>query len=246
MSDTIFTPATPGTEDTTASTVTNPAPTQSTLPPEVLALVGDGKKYATVADLAKGYTNADAFIEKLKADNAALKAQAEKAIATEDILEEIRKQGLTKQEEVKPTTPAATEPQVTPVDIDKRVEQVLAKREMLNRQEQNRSTVISAFEQTYGKEGEAFYLKVAEENQMTVGQLNQLAVTSPEVVLKLAGIKKTASTPAKPTGTVNTSGDLGVKPEDLSAKVKMVGASTKDVTQAWRNAGLKVQQKLKS
>ena len=76
---------------------------------------------------------------------------------------------------------------------------------------------------------------------MPVEQLNTLAVTSPEAVLKLAGIKKPASV-GKPTSTVNTQGSFSQPQTELSAKVPLVGASTKDVLNAWRIAGIKAQQ----
>ena len=41
---------------------------QDTAEPTVDQLVGEGKKYATVDDLAKAYANADMFIGQLKTD----------------------------------------------------------------------------------------------------------------------------------------------------------------------------------
>ena len=76
---------------------------------------------------------------------------------------------------------------------------------------------------------------------MPVEQLNTLAVTSPEAVLKLAGIKKPVNL-GKPTSTVNTQGSFSQPQGELSAKVPK-GASTKDLVNAWKIAGEKVKQR---
>jgi hypothetical protein len=58
--------------------------------------------------------------------------------------------------------------------------------------------------------------------------------------LKLAGLDK-ATAPVTPplSSSVNTEGFNQSKPTDLSARVPR-GAKTKDVVQAWRNAGSKL------
>jgi hypothetical protein len=56
------------------STTTETATTTTTAP--VDTLVGEGKKFKTIEDLAKGKLEADAYIEQLKAQNAALQKEA--------------------------------------------------------------------------------------------------------------------------------------------------------------------------
>lgn len=223
----------------------NPAPVVSNVPQELAELVGDGKKYKTVEEAIKSVVPAQKHIQTLEQELADLRVKAAKVAATEELLEEIRKQGITPAATQTPQT-NGTSPQVTPVDIDKKVEEILNRKAMAAVQATNRQAVIQAFEQAYGKEGgEAAYVKLAQENNLPLGELNRLAVTSPEAVLRLAGIKKATSV-VHPSSSVNTSGALSERnEEELSAKVKMVGSSTKDVTAAWHRAGQKVQQKLK-
>jgi len=67
-------------------------------------------------------------------------------------------------------------------------------------------------------------------------------MTSPEAVLKLAGIKKDQSV-GKPSSSVNTEGNFNSQTQELSARVPLVGATTKDVVNAWKIAGEKVKQR---
>jgi len=54
----------------------NTSTTDTTTVAPVEALVGEGKKFKTIEDLAKGKLEADAYIEQLKAQNAALQKDA--------------------------------------------------------------------------------------------------------------------------------------------------------------------------
>ena len=235
---TIFTEETPPVEPV----VQNPS-ANIELPPEVSEYVGDGKKYKTLQDALKSIPHAQTYIQKLEKDLEDAKTEAAKAIAMDELLEEIRKRGSEAVPLVSPqATPQATTP---PVDINKAVEEALSRKEAQRIAATNRQAVINAFQQAYGTEGEAYYLKLAQENNMPLEVMNQLAITSPEAVLKLAGIKKAPASVPKPSSSVNTEALNNTQQTPLSAKVPLVGATTKDVTNAWRNAGLKVQQNLK-
>ena len=73
-------------------TDSNTDPFAQTQEPNYLAeLVGEGKKFKTVDDLAKGKWNSDSMIETLKAEIATLKAQANSGANVDTLLAEIRK-----------------------------------------------------------------------------------------------------------------------------------------------------------
>ncbi len=59
---------------------------------ELSALVGEGKKYKTVDDLAKAYVSADTFIEQLKAENTTLREKATASKTIDDVLERLHQQ----------------------------------------------------------------------------------------------------------------------------------------------------------
>lgn len=216
----------------------NPEVTKPDLPPEVAELVGEGKKYRTAEDALRALPHAQAHIQKIEEDNAKLKEEVAKSRMMEDLLKEFKQQN--NGQELTPPVYKA-DPTET-VDINSAVEAALARKEALQISQANAAEVISAFKTAFGDEGEAKFVELAKENQISIQELNKLAMTSPNAVLKLAGLKKSATTNVPhSTSTVRTNA-TNLDNQGLSAKTPMVGSSTKDVLNAWRNAGLKVKQ----
>ena len=231
MSETIFTDAT--------TPAAAPPVVAETVPPEVAELVGAGKKYATAAEALKALPHAQSHILKIEEDNANLRRELEKAKAMEELLDEFKKQGT--QQYGSTTPPAQPAPTADLTNVDSVVEAILARKEAERQAKQNAQAVMDAFQHEFGAEAEARFVKLSQEIGMPVEQLNSLAVTSPEAVFKLAGIKKPAPV-GKNTSTVNTAGSFSQPQGELSAKVPK-GASTKDLVNAWKNAGEKVKQR---
>ena len=225
---TIFDGATPPVE--TPSTVA--------LPTEVAELVGEGKKYKTAEDALKALPHAQRHIQTIEEENARMKEELGKRKTAEELLEEFKASGVLGGQH-NPQTPEQTS-----VDYEKIVASVLAKKEAQTTAQKNISTVVNTFQEAFGDKtkAEEMYNKVAEESGLSVAALNTLAATSPEAVMRLAGItKKQETVPGKVQSTVNASA-FGDKPStDLSARVKP-GASSKDLVNAWRVAGEKVKQ----
>lgn len=223
--------------------VQNPATSAPAIPPEVAEFVGEGKKYKTLEDALKSIPHAQSHIQKLEEKAKELEEKANQTIASEELLEEIRKLGTKPQETSTKAIPETKE--TSTIDITAEVERVLQRQKAVEKAEANRLKVISEFQSKFGDESETKYLRIAQENNMSVDALNRLSLVSPDAVLALAGLKKTdASYVAKPTSSVNTQNNFGARDQEVSARVPP-GASTKDLTQAWRNAGIKVQQQNK-
>lgn len=234
MSDTIFAGETPP-----ADPVVPAAPSTPALPTEVAELVGEGKKYRTAEDALKAIPHAQKHITTLEEEARQLREELAKRKTSEELLDEFRATGFQ-------PPPADKQGQAQPVDVEAIVASVLAKKEAATTAQKNISTVVSTFQQTFGDKAKAeeMYNRVAEESGLSISALNSLAATSPEAVLRLAGItrKQTETTPGKVQGTVNAQA-FGDKPNsELSARLKS-GASTKDMVNAWRIAGEKVKQK---
>lgn len=84
-------------------------PTAGTVPADsslVPVLVGEGRKYKTVEDLAKAHMHADEFIETLKSENADFREKLKGATTMDQVLER-----LSKKEDL-PTTPATSTPDI--------------------------------------------------------------------------------------------------------------------------------------
>jgi hypothetical protein len=88
-------------------------------------LVGDGKKYKTVEELAKAYKNADQFIETLKTEKRTAEEQYHDAISKSKSIEEI----LAALNETKTTIVEKPTQTQEPVDVKGEVAKVMAERE---------------------------------------------------------------------------------------------------------------------
>src|SRR3990167_6876 len=237
MTDSIF-------KGETTPVVETPAVSSSptlNIPTEIAELVGEGKKYKSVEDALKSVPHAQQHIQTLEEENARIKAELTARRTTEELLEEIRSG-------VQPAQPQAAAG-VQTQDVAEVVTQMLAQRDAQAKAEANISRVVSSFQNTFGtkEQAEAMYVKIAEESGLSVPALNKLSATSPDVVLKLAGITKKQEAPAgKVTSSVNTESLQQGTQGTLSSKVSMVGASTKDIKQAIKNAREMVNKKYNS
>lgn len=207
------------------------------IPTEAAELVGDGKKYQSVEDALKSVPHAQKHIQTLEAELAAAREELTKRKTTEELLDEI-KSGVQPKEN----------PQGVELDQDKLLQLVNQTLEFKERQKQaksNASQVASKFTEKFGNQAEIVYKNIALENGLTEQQLNNLAASSPNVVLKLAGLTEAKITPvSKPTSSINTESlNQKVDPSTLSARVKQ-GATTKDLVNAWKIAGEKVKLNL--
>ena len=225
MSESIF-------EGSTEPVVPAVPSTPSAVPTELADLVGEGKKYSSVDAALKSIPHAQSHISTIEAENLRLKTELESHRTTEDLLEDIRN-GI-----VQPSA-ATTAPVLDQTQIESTIEALLTRKEQSRQEQLNVNTVVSEFTKVFGDKakGEEEFIKLAAETGMSIPTLNRLAATSPAAVLRLAGIgtKKEVS-PAKVSGSLNTENFQQGTPSELSAKVKMVGASTKDITAAIKNA----------
>ncbi len=208
-------------------------PATPTIPQELVEFVGEGKKYASVEAALKSVPHAQSHIQKLEQELAQSKAELEKRKAAEELLEDIKK-GITQ--------PGDTPPKVDLSQdvVSEIVKKVIQKEKVEEIALSNQQSVVSSFTQAFGENAEAKFVEIAKENGLSIEQFNQLAATSPEAVLKLAGLKKQTQPVGYSTGSINTQAiNQPKQPETASIRVKP-GASTKDVMAAWQAAGEKV------
>jgi len=210
---------------------------QFQIPTEAAELVGDGKKYSSVEDALKSVPHAQKHIQTLESELATLKEELMKRRTTEELLDEI-KSGVQPKENL----------QGVEFDQDKLmqlVDQTLEVKERQRLAKTNASQVAAKFTEKFGTEAETVYKSVARENGLSEQQLNSLAASSPNVVLKLAGLAEAKTAPvSKSSSSINTQSlNQKVDPSALSARVKQ-GATTKDLVNAWRIAGEKAKLNL--
>lgn len=163
---------------TTAAPETKPA---FSIPVEVNALVGDGKKYRSVEDALKSIPNAQTHIQRLEEENKQFREELAKRRAAEDLLNEIKQASVQQ-----PQTHGSVE--ADPEVLSQIVEQVLEKKTAQQTAQQNAKSVVDKFTAVYGDKAEDMYIQLAKQSGMSIQSLNNLASQSPSAVLKLAGI----------------------------------------------------------
>lgn len=188
-------------------------------------LVGEGKKFKTVSDLAKSRVKADEFIEQLKAENAEMRRELEakereqgKARTIEDVLnavKEVRGEGGNQ-------SPVSTE------DILKAIDSRVSELDRLKARKANaelaQAELLKRFNNDEAKAKE-FIRAEASRVGLTPSELKGLSETSPEAFKRILGL-------TNPTGQggsasfvseVNTesrSGTIGVRNAAYYAELK--------------------------
>jgi vacuolar-type H+-ATPase subunit I/STV1 len=213
----------------------NPAP-QITLPQEVADLVGEGRKYKSVEDALRSVPHAQSHIHKLEEEMQTMRDELTRRKTAEELLEEFR---VPEPREVTP------QPGLDPQSLAALVDRTLDQREAKKKQQDNTLTVVKSFNEKFGEKAPEVYEKIAADNGLSVQFLNSVAAASPAAVLKLAGIEvQKQAAPYRPTGSVNTEA-LSQTTNHAAPSAKLPkAATTKDLVNAWRNAGDAVRKEL--
>lgn len=209
------------------------SPTPIVIPDAVKHLVGEGKKYATLDLALAALEPAQQHIDKIQAENAALRAANEKARAQEDILADWKKQ--ISEQTPAPSPAVVSSPTQTPEAIGQMVNQRMEAIAAQAVAKANTAEVTTAMTQHYGdaEKAEAAYIAQATEMGLGVAGMNTLSAQSPKAVLKMLGITKQSSPAPTPShGSVNTA-TLNPTSEPAPPKSVMAGASHAQQKAAW-------------
>lgn len=212
------------TPDTTAA----PQTQQPSLPEEVMALVGTGKKYATVEDALKSVPHAQSHIARLETEMQELRERAAQAKAIDDVYEALtsRQQGEQAQ--------TMQAPIVDERFIDAVLERKLEEQRRAEEKRANLSKVKETLVSKFGDKAPDVFKKKAEELGINENFLTDLAAKSPVAALELFGAnakEKVAS--AVPSGSINPQA-FAQNQQPNPPKAVMAGASTSDLLNAWR------------
>lgn len=212
----------------TSEATAAPQTQQPSLPEEVMALVGTGKKYATPEDALRSVPHAQAHIARLEQEMQELRERAAQAKAIDDVYEALtsRQQG-----EQQATTSA---PIVDERFIDAVLERKLEEQKRAEEKKTNLSKVRESLTSKFGEKAAEVFKKKAEELGINEGFLTDLAAKSPAAALELFGAnakEKVAS--AVPSGSINPQA-FAQNQQPAPHKPVMAGASTSDLLSAWR------------
>ncbi len=178
-------------------------------------LVGEGKKYATAAELAKGMLHGQVHIGKIEQENSDMRDTANKAKGVDEILAALKGQQQQPTEDIQ----HHADPQgggSEQLGVEDLIAKAFANRDaasQLGQEASNRQAVIDSLAQTYGAQASQVYAAVGQDLGLN---LDDLAAKSPNAVLKLVAQARPAQAADTglpvgsqhgPVGT-NTSGTL--------------------------------------
>lgn len=167
-------------------------------------LVGENKKFKTVADLARGKAEADQYIELLKKKADDMAKELNTRTSLDSFLDKMKN----------PQTPA--EPVVTPQgdpkaplddsEIEARILKALEQRESSRAQETNVNRVSRVMNDQFGDNAQLVINKKSKELGIPANELKALAAKSPEAFFTLVGVSETPApglAPAVPQNRLN-------------------------------------------
>lgn len=149
-------------------------------------LVGEGKKFRTVEDLAKGKAESDRYIATLTAQLDEARTEVQKRIA----LEELKTAILERDNNNNPNPPGQpVEKQVVDADsIEELVRKHLEAAETNKTKTANEVIVAGTLTKTWGANARAELLKASKDVGLSIKELEDLGQRNPQALFKLLGI----------------------------------------------------------
>ena len=168
-------------------------------------LVGEGKKFSTVDDLAKGKWHSDTMIETLKAEINALKEANANGTNMTALLDEIKKlKGNT--DDTNGQTDGQSQGNPPPQDFEEMILNTLNKTKAEEAAKTNRAKAIDKMNEVWGNDAAKELKKTAATLGVSVEYLNDIATQSADAFFAMTGLNSNrtpASGTSVPRGTVN-------------------------------------------
>lgn len=155
-------------------------------------LVGEGKKFKTPEDLAKGKLEADAFVERLKAEQAELRKELETRIKYEEFLDKmtsLEKTNGSTLENQPPKEPVVPQKAaMTDEDLAQKVDALLTQKEAQKKHSDNLDYVKEQLQTKLGPNYAQTIAGQAKTLGLSQKDLDGMAATTPKAFLQLFGI----------------------------------------------------------
>lgn len=179
------------------------------------SLVGEGKKFKSVEDLARGKMESDAFIQKLQREQAELREELNKRATVDEVLRKIEERTQQRAPDLEEDDTPSDSDGNRSVDLSAIEKMVENKVNEVQSEAQKRRNVLNVKEILVEKFGPNYQEVVdAKLAEMDVGRdwANGLAATSPKAFLNLMGEPKQPSQTgdvAPPQGSMRTTQNTG-------------------------------------
>lgn len=160
-------------------------------------LVGEGKKFKTVEDLAKGKHTADGYVEHLKSrldemrtDYNRLREEQAARAKLEDILDQINTGRQQQQQTEQRETDTRVQQQMPfdPNEVANIVQSKILEHESSKKQQDNYTIVRNKLQERFGNNYQAVLKEQTENLGLTEDFVNDLARNHPQVLFKTLGI----------------------------------------------------------
>lgn len=180
--------------------------TEQTPPNALDALVGEGKKYQTVEDLAKAVEFGQQHIAQIEAENAQYRANIQEQI-------ELQRQRTNAE------PPAKPEQRVDEVDLQTRIREALEQTDREKRVADNVNTVSKRLVEIYGdaKKANEVVAAKAEELGVSIQFLMDSAAQSPKAFYAQIGLADTQRNAPPLAGNVNPAALANMNPSRVGA-----------------------------
>ncbi len=169
-------------------------------------LVGEGKKYATIEDLAKSRVHADLTIAARERELAEARDEINKRLTYEELVERLDRKDEREAPRIQEQQPAPVNPaNVPPVkdeDLAARIREIQQQDRRDERLQSNIVEVTNRMLQEFGSESKAseYVAGKARELGVSVQFLQDQAAQAPKAFFKTVGLEDAVSPPARPTG----------------------------------------------
>jgi hypothetical protein len=152
-------------------------------------LVGEGKKFSTPEELARGKAESDAYIARIEDEQRRLREELATRISLQDFQDKLEK----RLNESRPEPQIQGEPNedmsaLKPEDVERLVQQKIAETKQRDAAEQNLSVVEAKLLEAYGPNYSQHLKRQVKELNMTENGFLNMAAANPKASLRLLGL----------------------------------------------------------
>lgn len=160
---------------------------ENSTPNEVDQLVGEGKKFKTIDDLARGKLEADRFVLKLQSEIEELRGDLNARERLDELLARLEEKqsggGANSSQGNQPSSERPNSPNIAEL-----IEQTITKRDAAKTASENIAEAERALEKHFGADYDAKVKQRAKDLGISFKAINDLAKESPKALLELVGV----------------------------------------------------------
>lgn len=151
--------------------------------------VGEGKKFASAAELARAKAESDAHIARIEAENKVFREKMMQSKSVEDLMDQINARLSTNRQDPPnhggENDPEKTGTSVSPEDLDRIITEKMTAKQKADQEKTNTNWVMSQLQQKYGAEFGKRVQAAATDLGMSKEDMSLLAAQKPKAFMKL-------------------------------------------------------------